>query len=705
MVHVLVVDHDVILRRHVIRNVVVDDEPQKAIQHRPVDLLRDVLELGLQDDNALAIRRVPDVRQVIDTLAPLVHQQGGRLRVCRLDPVGEEVAVVTLVPQVLVQVSISDLLQRLNLVAWHQVRVHVLELDGHLLEGSLSEQVALDPAESLVGIVVGLLNKAQLLTLLLVQACLHRVLLLQPLQSQDEQLGVVLVVERREGDGRELPRLEPMHGRGVDGHSLLAAHVWAVLQVVVLALLLSLEPQACQASQVLLARCLVDSGTTTNPLAVVVGGIGPPVRLGLDVAQDHVLNWRGQARDLPGNVGLPATPRLGEVLQDGPCLVGPHTLWHHVDDVVHHGRAKLQVEVALHALFGDCLGDALRDTALELTCQQVPQPALEQWHDATQEEEPHAPARRPETTPRPLADGPGVEAVVDQVLQVLAHAHLPHEPVFVPVHTCQLTHVGKNVLQTVGKLEGVDVPQTELHVTVHNQLGQTHDLTAQVERVPEPGLLALFGRERLHRLQVEVVVEVQEVQVLPCNEEVQHVVALTTDLQPDLHPVEFRPLEKLGRGENVHQVALIEGLGWTVVELVQHPDLQELLVRDAHLDGVVGRAVLFVPLSGEGHVLGTPHVAAAQVEGSWCPVKSDAVRRAVGKQRRIVKQRPHFTGEPEGLDLRHVQQVLRSVGHRSVGRQWVHNGIVVEGRQIRVVGLDVAHRLVVVGRQGNLPRS
>ena len=42
----------------------------------------------------------------------------------------------------------------------------------------------------------------------------------------------------------------------------------------------------------------------------------------------------------------------------------------------------------------------------------------------------------------------------------------------------------------------------------------THDLTTEMEGVAEARLLALLGGQGLHRLQVEVVVQVQEVQVL-----------------------------------------------------------------------------------------------------------------------------------------------------------------------------------------------
>lgn len=43
----------------------------------------------------------------------------------------------------------------------------------HLFEGSLGEQVTFDPGQSLVGIIVRLLNQPQLLSLTLVQTGLH----------------------------------------------------------------------------------------------------------------------------------------------------------------------------------------------------------------------------------------------------------------------------------------------------------------------------------------------------------------------------------------------------------------------------------------------------------------------------------------------------------------------------------------------------
>lgn len=53
---------------------------------------------------------------------------------------------------------------------------------------------------------------------------------------------------------------------------------------------------------------------------------------------------------LPWDVGLPASPGLAQVLQNGAGLVLLDTFRHHVHDVVHDGSAQLEVIVRLHAL-------------------------------------------------------------------------------------------------------------------------------------------------------------------------------------------------------------------------------------------------------------------------------------------------------------------------------------------------------------------
>ena len=62
------------------------------------------------------------------------------------------------------------------------MRVQVHELDADLLEGPLRQQVALHARQGLVGIIISLLDEAQLLALVLVQPRIDAVVLLQPLE-------------------------------------------------------------------------------------------------------------------------------------------------------------------------------------------------------------------------------------------------------------------------------------------------------------------------------------------------------------------------------------------------------------------------------------------------------------------------------------------------------------------------------------------
>ena len=108
----------------------------------------------------------------------------------------------------------------------------------------------------------------------------------------------MFVGERREGDGREPAALQPVDSGGIDGHGLLSSDVGPILQIVVLSFLLCLEVEPGEATQVLLAHCLVHSGSTTDPLSVVVSSVGPPISFTLHISQDHVLHGDGQSRHL-----------------------------------------------------------------------------------------------------------------------------------------------------------------------------------------------------------------------------------------------------------------------------------------------------------------------------------------------------------------------------------------------------------------------
>jgi hypothetical protein len=103
------------------------------------------------------------------------------------------------------------------------------------------------------------------------------------------------------------------------------------------------------------------------------------------------------------------------------------------------------------------------------------------------------------------------------MLQILAHADLLHELVLITVHTSKLTDVSEGELQTVGKLESIDITESILYVQIDDELRQSQNLTNEMERISETRLLSLFCSECLDWLQIHVVIEMKVIQILSVN--------------------------------------------------------------------------------------------------------------------------------------------------------------------------------------------
>jgi len=137
------------------------------------------------------------------------------------------------------------------------------------------------------------------------------------------------------------------------------------------------------------------------------------------------------------------------MLQNRLRLVLLDRLGHHVQDVVHHRGTQLQVVVRFDTLLRDSLGDTLAVSTFELTREKIAKPSFEKRDNSTHEEQPDTPTGSPEPTTWAFTDRAGVETIIDQVLEVLRHAYLPHELVLVAVHARQSTNVREYILQGV----------------------------------------------------------------------------------------------------------------------------------------------------------------------------------------------------------------------------------------------------------------
>jgi hypothetical protein len=85
---------------------VIDDESEKSVEESQVYLFVDFLPLGLEQDDTFVILHIPHLRDVVHSLTPLVDQQRRRLRVRWLNPVRKQIPLLSLVPQILIQIRI-----------------------------------------------------------------------------------------------------------------------------------------------------------------------------------------------------------------------------------------------------------------------------------------------------------------------------------------------------------------------------------------------------------------------------------------------------------------------------------------------------------------------------------------------------------------------------------------------------------------------
>lgn len=81
--HVLVGQRRVVLACDVVGQIVIQDETEETIEKRQVNLFVDLGKDSLHHDVAFAIARLPDLVEVVDTLAPFIDQKGRGLGVLR----------------------------------------------------------------------------------------------------------------------------------------------------------------------------------------------------------------------------------------------------------------------------------------------------------------------------------------------------------------------------------------------------------------------------------------------------------------------------------------------------------------------------------------------------------------------------------------------------------------------------------------------
>lgn len=87
----------------------------------------------------------------------------------------------------------------------------------------------------------------------------------------------------------------------------------------------------------------------------------------------------------------------------------------------------------------------------------------------------------------------------------------------------------------------------------------------------------------------------QIVEIFAMDQQVEHVVALTTHLQTRFHPINRCRLEEFRRFEGPEQVPLLLRFRVTMFQRIQHEIFQQFLVADSYFDWLAWGTVFLVP--------------------------------------------------------------------------------------------------------------
>lgn len=69
---------------------------------------------------------------------------------------------------------------------------------------------------------------------------------------------------------------------------------------------------------------------------------------------------------------------------------------------------------------------------------------------------------------------------------------MPHQSVFVAIHTGQMAHMTENILETVSQLKRLNLAESVLDMGVYYQFHKFQNFTAQMEGITKPRFLSLF---------------------------------------------------------------------------------------------------------------------------------------------------------------------------------------------------------------------
>lgn len=123
--------------------------------------------------------------------------------------------------------------------------------------------------------------------------------------------------------------LEELHSHIIQKYQIFLKEN-AHLQVVMLSFLFSFEIESCQTSKIFLTNSFINCGSTTDTFPVVVSCVCPPISLGFDIPQNHVLHWCWKARHLMKQnnlVSFTTEWSKQHFTFSSPYFISPSSIW------------------------------------------------------------------------------------------------------------------------------------------------------------------------------------------------------------------------------------------------------------------------------------------------------------------------------------------------------------------------------------------
>lgn len=111
--------------------------PNLPVQESQIDFFKDFIKFRLKHNNAMAFWSVPHSVQIVDALTPLVRKKRSRLGIRWFYPIWKQMSFVCFVPQILIQIGISDLFQGFNFIDRNKMTVQIHEFKANFFECSL----------------------------------------------------------------------------------------------------------------------------------------------------------------------------------------------------------------------------------------------------------------------------------------------------------------------------------------------------------------------------------------------------------------------------------------------------------------------------------------------------------------------------------------------------------------------------------------